>query len=182
MPVFETDFGRLGLSICFDLNYWEVGAGFCANKAELVIWSSMWEGERMLTKWAIEFGFYMGAVSTDHAMFVDLAGREISRLPRASSDRSGCAPLLNATLNLERRLLHHDYNLERLPALFAKYGSTAAAVEHLNHECLLVFDSRLANQSSDALIAEFGLETMRDYLARARKDRKLALEGKYPIK
>jgi len=43
-PVFETDLGRIGLSICFDLNYWEVGAGLCANRAELVIWSSMWEG------------------------------------------------------------------------------------------------------------------------------------------
>ena len=56
-PVFETDFGRVGLSICFDLNYWEVGSALCANKAELVLWSSMWQGSRMLTKWAIEFGF-----------------------------------------------------------------------------------------------------------------------------
>ena len=36
-PAFETDFGRVGLSICFDINYWEVGARLCANKAELVI-------------------------------------------------------------------------------------------------------------------------------------------------
>ena len=34
-PVFETDFGRLGLCICFDFNYWEVGAELCENKSEL---------------------------------------------------------------------------------------------------------------------------------------------------
>jgi len=28
-PVFETDFGRVGLTICFDLNYWEVGHAMC---------------------------------------------------------------------------------------------------------------------------------------------------------
>lgn len=181
-PVFETDFGRLGLSICFDLNYWEVGSGLCANKAELVIWSSMWEGMRMLTRWAIEFGFYMGGVYTQHAMCVDMAGREIARLPRASCDRAGRAPILNVSMNLDRRLLHHDFNLERLPAIFQKYGSTAADVEHLSQECLVVFNSRLADKTTDELIAEFGLEPMRDYLARARRDRQLAMEGKYPLK
>ena len=178
-PVFETDRGRLGLAICFDLNYWEVGAGLCAAGAELVLWPSMWEGARHLTRWAIEFGFAMGAVYTQHAMFVDLVGRALASLKRASADRTGSAPLLSATLDLDRRLLHHDFNLERLPALFQKYGATAAYAEHISQECLLVFGSRLPNKTSDELIAEFGLEPMRDYLARALRDRKLVLEGKY---
>ena len=75
-PVFETDFGRVGLCICFDLNYWEVGAGLCENKAELVIWSSMWDGARMLTKWAVEFGFYMGGcIQGDRHLSISAAGR-----------------------------------------------------------------------------------------------------------
>jgi hypothetical protein len=180
-PVFSTDFGRVGLSICFDLNYWEVGAGFCANGAELVIWSSMWEGARQLTRWAIEFGFAMGAVCTRHAMFVDLAGREISALKRATLDQLHAAPLLSTNLDLDRRLLHHDFNMERLPALFEKYGPTAAYAEHLSHECLLIFGSRMPGKSSDDLIAEFQLETMRVYQARVRRDRRLALDGKYPL-
>ena len=36
-PVFETDFGRLGLCICFDLNYWEVGSGLCALLLVLMV-------------------------------------------------------------------------------------------------------------------------------------------------
>ena len=36
-PVFETDVGRVGLAICFELNYWEVGSGLCRNRAELVV-------------------------------------------------------------------------------------------------------------------------------------------------
>jgi predicted amidohydrolase len=178
-PVFETDFGRVGLSICFDLNYWEVGSGLCANKAELVLWASMWQGARMLSKWAIEFGFHMGAIWRGGSTFVDVAGREIVCVKRNISDKSGSAPLVNATLDMDRRLLHHDGNIKRLKPLYEKYGSTAAYAEWLSHECLLVLGSQLPDVSTDQLIDEFRLETMRDYLARVRRDRQLALKGLY---
>jgi beta-ureidopropionase len=181
-PVFKTDFGRVGLSICFDINYWEVGMGFCTNQAELVIWSSMWEGSRHLTRWAIEFGFAMGAVCSRHAMFVDLIGREIAGVQRPSLDPLHAAPLLKARLDLDQRLLHHDFNMDLLPPLFAKYGPTLASVEHRPQECLVVINSLLPGRSTDDLIEEFHLEPMRDYAARVRRDRQLALEGKYPIK
>ncbi len=174
-PVFETDFGRVGLCICFDLNYWEVGSGLSAKRAELVIWPSMWAGGRMLSKWAMEFGFHLAAVYTDQATFVDVAGRQILSVKRDVSDRSGRSPVVTTRLDLDRRLLHHDYNLDRLPSLFARYGTTAAFTEWLRHECLVVFGSQLPGVSSDQLIEEFGLETMRAYLARVRRDRKAAL-------
>jgi hypothetical protein len=178
-PVFQTDFGVVGLAVCFDLNYWEVGSGLCANRAELVIWSSMWEGGRMLTRWAMEFGFYIGASCTRQCTMVDLAGREIASAKREISDSAGAAPLLTTTIDMDRRLLHPDNNVARLKKLFTKYGSTAAGAELISHECLLVFGSELASVSSDQLIEEFGLETMRDYLARVRRDRKNALRGRY---
>ncbi|MEI7835632.1 MAG: carbon-nitrogen hydrolase family protein [Planctomycetota bacterium] len=179
-PVFETDFGRVGLCVCFDLDYWEVGAGLCANKAELVIWSSMWPGGRMLARWAIEFGFYMGAAYSGRSTFVDIVGRELASVARCTSDVTGSAPLVTATLDLDRRLLHHDFNLEPMKRLFAAHGPTAAHAEWIPEECLLVFGSRLPGVSSDELIREFGLETMRDYLARTRRDRQRALQGTYP--
>ncbi|MHC4622391.1 MAG: carbon-nitrogen hydrolase family protein [Planctomycetota bacterium] len=181
-PVFETDFARVGLTICFDLNYWEVGSALCADKAELVLWSSMWQGARMLTKWAMEFGFHMGAIWRGGSTFVDVAGREIVSINRNISDRGGSAPLVTATLDMDRRLLHHDGNVKRLRPLYEKYGTTAAYAEWLGHECLLIFGSQLPDVSSDELIEEFGLETMRDYLARVRRDRRLALKGRYKPK
>lgn len=180
-PVFETDFGRVGLTICFDLNYWEVGAALCANKAELVIWSSMWRGVRMMSRWAIEFGFYMAGVYGGAGSFIDLAGR-----PLASRDRnliwSGQAPLITETLDLDRRMVHHDQNTGRLIALYAKYGPTAIFAEWLNEECQLVLGSQTPGKTTDDLIAEFGIETMRDYLARVRRDRQRAWDGTYPVK
>jgi len=178
-PVFETDFGRVGLCICFDLDFWEVGSALCANKAELVVWSSMWQGRRMLTRWAIEFGFHMGAAFSDRSMFVDIIGRETVGISRSASDATGCAPIVTATLDLDRRLLHHDFNIEPLKRLFTKHGPTAAYMEWIPEECRVVFGSQMQGVSSDQLIKEFGLEPIRDYAARVRRDRKLAMAGKY---
>ncbi len=178
-PVFKTDFGKVGLCICFDLNYHEVGAGLCDSRAELVIWSSMWTGKRMLTKWALEFGFQIGALHAGAASFVDAAGRELTCIERTVADATGCAPLVTATLDLDQRLLHHDYNLDKLKALYGRYGPVAAHVEWLPEECVVVFGSQLADKPTDELIEEFALEPMRDYLARARRDRQKALQGEY---
>ena len=178
-PVFETDFGRLGLCVCFDLNYREVGFGLCENRAELVIWPSMWDGARMLTKWSLEFGFYMGGLHSGRSTFVDICGREILSLGRQLSDRSGNSALATATLDLDLRLLHHDFNIDAIKPLFEKYGATAASAEWKPEECLLLLGSQLPGMTTDQLIAEFDLEPMRDYLARARGDRLAALNGTY---
>lgn len=180
-PVFETDFGRVGLCICFDLSYWEVGAGLCANKAELVIWSSMWEGERWLSRWSIEFGFYIGAVCTKRSTLVDICGRKIISLSRNVHDATHgiAAPLTTATIDMDRRLLCHDFNVERLKAVYEKYGDEAIYTEWIPSECLLIIGSNLPHISTDQIITEFSLETMRDYLARVRRDRQRALEGNY---
>ncbi len=181
IPVFETSFGRVGICICFDLNYWEVGAGLCTNKAELVLWPSMWEGGRMLTRWSIEFGFYMGAIYTNRSTFVDVCGREITSLTRDTYDTTNgiAAPLTTATIDMDRRLLHPNFNIEQLKAVYEKYGSEAIYAELLPHESLLIFGSNLPNVSTDEIIREFGMETMRSYLARVRRDRQLSLKGKY---
>ena len=178
-PVFETDFGRVGMTICFDLNYWEVGHAICDNKPELVVWSSMWTGVRMMSRWAIEFGFHMGGVYAAAGSFVDPAGRPICSVSRQASDATGVAPLVTATLDLDLRAVHSDGNIGRLRLLFEKYGPVAATTEHISDECLLMLCSQLPDKSTDDLIAEFEIETMRDYLARVRRDRQRALDGTY---
>ena len=89
--------------------------------------------------------------------------------------------MVTATLDLDRRVLHHDYNISRLKLLYEKYGPTALFSEWINEECLLVIGSELPGVSTDQMVEEAGLEPMRDYLARARRDRRRALEGSYPV-
>ena len=180
-PVFETDFGRVGLTICFDLNYWEVGSALCANKPELVVWSSMWDGARVLTKWAIEFGFCLAASYSRRSTIVDVCGRELVSLERNVYDATQGAgsPLVTAAIDMDRRLLHHDGNIERLKPIYERYGPGCIYAEWLQHECLLIIGSQMPGIPTDRIIEEFKLETMRSYLARVRQDRKRMLAGTY---
>ena len=89
-------------------------------------------------------------------------------MPRRTSDTLGMAPLAMAALDLDLRVVHHDYNIERLRPLFEHYASGAATSEHLGDECLLTLRSQLADKSTDDLIAEFAIEPMRDCLASER--------------
>jgi hypothetical protein len=180
-PVFETDFGKLGLAICFDIFFLEVGAGLAAEGAELVLWPSMPPGGRLLCRWPTEFGFHLGAITSNRSTFVDVAGREIE-MRRGSvygATGGGMPPLTTATLDLDHRLLCHDYNLARIQEVCEKYGSHNLHVEWIQAECLVIFGSLMPDISTDELIEAFGIETMRDYIARARRSRKQALRGTY---
>jgi predicted amidohydrolase len=40
-PVFETDFGRIGIMICMDLHYPEIARIYALNGADILLWSTM---------------------------------------------------------------------------------------------------------------------------------------------
>lgn len=67
----------------------------------------------MMSRWAIEFGFYMAGVFSGGEAFIDPAGRPLSSLPHPTSDQTDMAPLLDASLDLDLRVMHHDHNINR---------------------------------------------------------------------
>ena len=85
-------------------------------------------------------------------------------------------PLTTATLDLDQRLLCHDYNLSRIQDACEKYGSENIYAEWIRAECLVIFGSLIPDISTDELIEELHIELMRDYLTRARCSRQQALE------
>jgi hypothetical protein len=141
----------------------------------------MWDGARMLTRWSIEFGFYMAASYSQCSTIVDVCGREIISLKRNVYDSTNGAgsPLVTTTIDMDRRLLHHDGNIDKLKPIYEQFGPNCVFAEWLRQECILIFGSQMPGISTDRLIEEFKLETMRDYLARVRRDRERAVEGTY---
>ena len=87
-----------------------MGHALYANRPELVIWSSMWIGVWMMSRWSIEFGFYIAGVFSSDGSFIGLDGRPISYLPRWTNGTVGIAPLSIAALDLDLRVVDHDSN------------------------------------------------------------------------
>lgn len=99
-PVFRTDFGTIGLMICYDVFYADAARALAVQGAELVL-LPIWGGNETLAKArAIENCFYLIASGYDHPTYVMDPDGEIVALARQRGEAA------IATLDLNKRYLH----------------------------------------------------------------------------
>lgn len=157
--VFETDIGRIGLAICFDLNWRELWAVMKAEGADIVAWISAYEGGFPLQAYACLHDFVVvSAVQSYTGKIIDRSGRVLTATSRWGR-------LASANLDLDQRWFHTDGQAEKILAIQQRYGDRLI-VETRGEEHLF-FISRLdPSMSLDDVIADFKLIELRDYLAR----------------
>ncbi len=98
-PVFDTDFGRIGMMICWDISYPEVARELSARGAEM-IFIPIWGGNETLAKArAIENQIYLIASGYDFRTAIyDKSGDAIAKSPDSTN-------IIYATIDLNDRLL-----------------------------------------------------------------------------
>ncbi len=98
-PIFDTDFGRIGMMICWDISYPEVARELSARGAEM-IFMPIWGGNETLAKArAIENQIYLVASGYDFRTAIyDKAGELLAKSPDSSS-------VIYADIDLNQRLL-----------------------------------------------------------------------------
>ncbi|NLO73586.1 MAG: carbon-nitrogen hydrolase family protein [candidate division WS1 bacterium] len=161
--VLETDFGKIGMAICFDMNWRPVWEGLAENGAEIVFFCSMYRGSRQMQAWAFEFGYYLvSAVGSDLGQIVDQTGQV---LKISHQDK-----VITHELNLNRRLLHMDFNWDKIDLMLEKYGSDLT-FDFTAPEARFAVGCRRQGLTIDEIIQEFGLETLPQYWARVLKMR-----------
>jgi predicted amidohydrolase len=164
VPVFETDFGKVAMLICFDLNFLELREALRPQKPDLLVFSSMYRGGLQLREWAMHLGCHvLSSIKTELGMIVDPGGRVLEEVTYEA--------LVTHRCNLNKRRLHMDYNWDKMDAMLAKYGKSLT-FEYYTREAHYVIGYEKDDKDVDEIIAEFGLEHAGDYLARARRVRK----------
>lgn len=165
-PCFETDFGRVGLLICFDLNFAEVHESLTRGKPDVVVFSSMYRGGLQAQALAFELGaFVVTAVKPELGLVIDRCGRIL-----AESTYEG---LVVAPINTNSVALHMDFNWNKMDDMLAKHGRTLRFDYH-TREAFFVIESTAA-ADIDTLVEEFQLERADAYFARVRAGRTAAL-------
>jgi predicted amidohydrolase len=165
--VFQTDFGKVGLCICFDLNFRPIVEGLVKNGAEIIFFSSMYRGGLQMQSWAQEFGVYfVSAIDAELGMIVDQSGKALGE---ATYEAVICR-----RINLDRRVLHMDYNWGKMDAMLAKYGRDIS-FDYFTREARYAIASEREGLTVDDLIREFELETLPEYWRRATSRRDQAL-------
>jgi beta-ureidopropionase len=169
-PVFETDFGRIGCAICFDLNFREVIEGLAAGAAEIVFFPSMYRGGLQLSIWAHDFGLHVvSATPGEGSAIVDPLGRVLAQ-------SSAYQMTLSRVLNLDRQLLHIDENHRQWAAIKARYGA-GVEIDVATPEAVFALISHLPTVTAAEIAREFGLETRDAYFRRANQERAKAIAG-----
>ena len=166
--VLETDFGRVGFAICYDLNFRDVAEGNAAGGAEIVFFPSMYRGGLQLQIWAHDFSwFVVSSYSGAGSNMADPLGRMLGETnPRQ--------PILTRALNLDRGIFHIDENHEKWAAIKQKYGP-AVELDIAVPEAIFALISHHPEVTVEDIEREFELERRSAYFDRANRVREEAL-------
>lgn len=165
IPVFETDFGKLGIAICFDVNFPELWRRLADRQAEIVVWPSAYCAGSALQAHAINHHYYI-VTSTwrNQSLIYDITGEQL-----VSSKREG-VNVTRATLDLDRRVYHENYNWSKAQQMLKEHPEDLALDKYLDMEQWFVLRAKRPEVSVLSLAKQYGLEEHRDYIRRSRAE------------
>lgn len=163
VPVFETDFGKIGIQICFDIE-WPDGWRQLGNKgAEIVFWPSAFAAGKAVNAKAWENQYcVVSSTRKNTSKICDITGEEVA----ASGNWSKwgvCAPV-----NLEKAFLHSWPYVIKFPQIQKKYGRKVR-IYSLHEEEFSVIESLSADVKIADVMKEFDLKTYRQHMQSAEK-------------
>ncbi len=165
--VFPTDFGRVGLAICYDVNWpalWQRLADF---KAELVIWPSGYSAGRSLQARATDNNYYvMSSTQAPDCLVFDIDGEQLVYDHNNVSDDIN---VTRFTFDLDRCVFHQDFNLPtKLANLLKEHGDDVEREKWFPQEGWFVLRAKRPGVSARDLAKKYGLEERRPYINRSR--------------
>lgn len=120
--VFDTDFGRIGIAICFDGLFPEVWQRLEDKGAEIVFVSSAMSGGTFLGAYATLHHYYVvSSVWSSECQVFDITGDKLLDVPKSSSNVTS-----RITLNFGRRMFYDDVVAD------AEYGAKYAKMMQEN--------------------------------------------------
>jgi len=161
--VIETDCGKIGGVICFDLNFDELRLAYAAQQPDIIMFSSFYHGGLMQQYWAYSCrSFFVGSVSPSLIM----PSAIIAPNGRILAETTNYFNYATAVINLDRVLLHLDYNWPKLTELKKKYGPEVEIDDTGKLASVLLYSNSDDFTVAD-LVREYELEPLDDYLKRA---------------
>lgn len=162
-PIFKTDFGVIGIQMCFDIQFFDGFKRLGEKGAEIVFWPSSYCGGRALNTiaWMNRF-VVVASTRYDPAKICDIDGSDIT----SSSYRSKhwvCEPI-----NLEKVMIKRWPHSKKLDAIIQKYGRKVKIIIH-NEEGWAVIESLSPDVRVADLLKEFKIEGFRTQIDLAEK-------------
>jgi predicted amidohydrolase len=166
----QADFGRLGIAICFDIDFPEVWRRLADQDAELVIWPSAYSGGNALKAHALQHHYYIvTSTQAPDCTVYDITGEELLH------QRSADINVSRITLDLDRAVYDRDAidGREKCTArrekLFREHGDDVVEEKYMEREDWFVLRAKRPGVSARELAQNYGLVEKAELVRRARK-------------
>ena len=161
-PIFETDFGKVGAQICFDIE-WDTGWRQLRDAgAEIVFWPSAFAGGRMVNTRAWQNRYcVVSSTNKDVSKICDITGEEVVATSRWH-------PWVCAPVNLEKVFMHTWPYVNRFRDIVSKYGAKVRITTFAFEEWSII-ESRDSVLKIADIMKEFELVSIDEHLATAVK-------------
>lgn len=165
-PVISCDFGRVVCAICFDLNFDELRDRNGTLKPDIILFPSYYHGGLEQNKWAYSCrSFFVCAYG-----FLTLPSQIRNPFGEVVASSTNYFNYAVATINLDRQLVHQDFNRDKLTAMKKKYGDKVIISDHAELGVLMITSEHEQVSAAD-MVREFDVELLDDYFKRSVKKR-----------
>ena len=164
VKAFDTDFGRISILTCFDLNFAELWRQCDALDVDIVFWPSAYGGGSPLNAFAILYHYYIVPVGAGN--IIDITGKTFENIEKPNPKQ------FIATLDLDRAFAHYDFNRKKVEKMLAEHKGAIKVERKLSDEDLApwwLFKAVKPGVSVRELLKKYEIETLREYQHRTRK-------------
>ena len=165
-PVIETDFGKVGMLICYDANWTDGWDNLKRQAADIVFFSSAFPGGRMLNHYALRNSCYVVSSTGGDARIVDVSGNDLD----SSSEFVRYAW---AHINPEKEIVTEWPMRDRLPNIFSKYGNRLG-IKAWRETNVITVESRDPDLKVKDVLKEFQIPTYAELISK-----ETAIQQKY---
>lgn len=160
--VIETDFGPIGVQICFDVNWHGQWRRLKSMGARIIFFPSAYPAARQLKTLAwLNQVFIVSATKRRAASIYDITGDQIATTGKFQT-------WAGAVLPVGKRIFETDYHVGKMRAISKKYGGRVR-VTWYHDDDLVSLASLDPDLTVDDLIEEYGLTPHPAYIRRAQQ-------------
>jgi beta-ureidopropionase len=153
-PVVETDFGKVGMQICYDANWSDGWDNLKKKGVEIILFSSAFPGGRMLNYYAWKNNCYIISSTGGDARIVDMSGNDLD-------SSSTFVRYAWANINLEKVNADTWPTNDRIPDMFNKYGKRLE-IKVWDKTGVITVESRDPGIKIKDVLKEFDIQTIEE--------------------
>ena len=151
-PVFKTDFGVIGIQICYDGNWHDGWEALQKQGAEVVFWPSAYSGGRTINARAWENNYVVVTSTREISKICDITGDVVAQT--GTWDRN----LICAPVNLEKAFIGSWPHNRHFDAIRTKYGRKIK-ITNYHDENWTVLESISPDVRVNDILKEFNIKT-----------------------